>query len=273
MAGGFYIPDGLANCVGYGQVTGTTAQTSTTTGAANTKGSYTQLTASTTADATCLMVESNTVASGNATSKDIAIGAAGSEKIIIPDLVDASPAVSFHNYTFWPVSIPSGTRIAFRAQSTSASDTPSISIWLFDNGTMGRGSGIIDTIGFVSASTQGTTVDAGATANTKGSYAQITASTSVDYAGFCCHFDTLAVNFAASVGFLIDIAIGAAASEKVIIPNLYVRGQGGGMMMPPFTPWFDMPIRSGTRIAVRAQCSSNTSTNRQFGFIFYGLRG
>jgi hypothetical protein len=172
----------------------------------------------------------------------------------------------------FPVSIQAGSRIAIRSQSTSATDTVRACVYLFDNAAMGRSGGLIDSIGFVGGSTQGTTVDPGVSANTKGSYAQITASTAVDYAGFCFHLDPLNVSFASTNYLLIDIAVGAGGSEKIIIPNYFAQNAVSGVTRPSFSPWFDMPIIAGTRIAVRAQCSSATSTLRQFGFVFYGLR-
>lgn len=89
-----------------------------------------------------------------------------------------------------------------------------------------------------------------ASANTKGSWAQVIASTaftgyvSVAYTG-------LALNYA----YAVDIGIGEAGSEVVIAANLIFEWTGTYGIA---TNYFDIPILLpvGTRVAVRGQCTA-----------------
>lgn len=272
MAGGFYLPDGLSNATPIGMTTASTTLTTVTSTTSNTKAAYVQLTASTAFDATGIMVIIDNALVNNV-SFDIAIGAAASEKIVIADVRAGAANTAFNALAMFPVMIPAGSRIAARCQSDTATVACKLAVMLFDNSMMGRSGGVVDAVGFVSASTLGTTIDCGATANTKSAYVQITASTAVDYAGFCINYDGNNQVYTAGATFMLDVAIGAGGSEQIILSNLFMRMVGGGAPLPVYTSWFDMPIRAGTRIAVRAQSSSNTAITRVFGFTLYGLRG
>lgn len=93
-------------------------------GSANTKGSYTQLIAATGQDYQGINIHfSNGTNSAPSTTDwliDIAIGAGGSEEILLPNLgCSASSSGQFPLiYMPFPVQIPSGTRIAARCQCT-----------------------------------------------------------------------------------------------------------------------------------------------------------
>jgi hypothetical protein len=107
---------------------GTTVTASSTI---HTKGSYTQLIASTTYDWHGFWLYAcNTNVAGSATDLllDIAIGGAGSEQIILPDWMAGWSAASNagSRALFVPIFIPRGTRIAGRCQALIASDTVSV---------------------------------------------------------------------------------------------------------------------------------------------------
>lgn len=107
-----------------------------------------------------------------------------------------------------------------------------------------------------------TNVDAGGTANTKGSWVELAASTSRDANGF-----TLVGYGDAScdtnVRYFIDVGIGAASSEQVIFADAAAATEGfrsdlNGLPLGPI--W--TPIPAGSRVAVRCQCSSNSANSR-----------
>ena len=105
--------------------------TTTTSGTANVKGSYSQLTASCN-EVSYLIVMVN---KGSATATDyqlvdIAIGGAGSEQIILPNLRSSQTSSAGHLVPClygYPVKIPAGTRIAARIAFGQASKTAQIS--------------------------------------------------------------------------------------------------------------------------------------------------
>lgn len=101
----------------------------------------------------------------------------------------------------------------------------------------------------------GTLVTANATLHAKGSYTTLIAATAYTSYGITVLLSNTAVA-SARTGQLVDIAIGAAASEVVIIPNLMAGNQGttGGA-----TPgggaiyYFPIIIPAGVRISARSQ--------------------
>jgi hypothetical protein len=90
-------------------------------------------------------------------------------------------------------------------------------------------------------------------ANTKGAWVQVLAACPIDADGFLLGF---ANNTGSPCDFLVDIGIGGAGSEVVLIPDLYLRAnvndQLGEKMFVP------MAIPAGTRIAAR--CQNNTGS-------------
>ena len=121
---------GLDKIVDYGLNTGTTRGTASTGGAANVKGAYAQITASTNEDLKTLMIAPGSAGDSTLSDEgvlfDIAIGAGGSEQIILPDILFymsiTSDMITPFAYTI-PVQIPAGSRIAVRHQSFFGSKT------------------------------------------------------------------------------------------------------------------------------------------------------
>ena len=98
------------------------------------------------------------------------------------------------------------------------------------------------------------TVSAAATANTKGAYTQLVASTGFDYDGLLVMYAAVSAN----VSYLLDVAIGAAASEVIIAGDIHTSWQNN------IPQWFYIPrpIPAGTRIAARCQSSTLSSQMR-----------
>ena len=93
-----------------------------------------------------------------------------------------------------------------------------------------------------------------ATVNTKGAYTQLLASSGFDYDGLLVMFAVVSTN----VRYLIDVAIGAAASEQIIAGDLHASW---GNNIPQ---WFYIPrsIPAGTRVAARSQASTASAQVR-----------
>ena len=101
---------------------------------------------------------------------------------------------------------------------------------------------------------RGTTITTSATANTKGLYSQIVASTSISAERIII----MAGGANAGQIMLIDVAIGAAAAEKDIAPNLHYHL--GPTVSRPAAIWeFPIHIPLGTRISARAQSSDTNA--------------
>lgn len=270
MPGGFGLSTEVCNSQDIGVNTaGSNGTTITASSTANTKGAWTQLIAATAAD--CVLAYIQATASGTAGAfflTDIAIGASGSEKIILPNLLSQSGGANGGQVfdAMVPLHISSGTRISARCQAVNASDTVNYKITTWD-GSFVTEEGVagFDDIGTNTSTTDATQITASSTTNTKGSYTQLIASTARDYTGFLLVYRG-GMLAAGDINYLIDIAVGVAGSEVVIVPNLY-PGSSTAAVGLCRSVYFPIPIPAGTRIAARMQSSvaSNTAVIALYG--------
>ncbi len=252
---------------------GTYAVTITGAAGANTKGTYTQVTAATTFDSSRLYVG---VIGGSVANQpyllDIATGAGGAETVVVPDLQVPTTAGGMGGYII-PVNvdIASGTRLSARVQSLSGgSDT--LDIWLMQED---RALGSLATpvqYGALTASSQGTQVDPGGSANTKGAYSQLTASTTANAAALVVIVTGNGNAAPTAANFNLDIATGAAASETVVIPDLSLHSDSGGDGFLPAVFEVNLSVASGTRLAARAMSSITDATDRLLFVTVLGMQ-
>lgn len=278
MSGGFPLGQEICNATSIGANLATSLGTVITAGGSPaTKGAYTQLIASTANDTAFISIQiTGFGGSSPSGSVDIAIGAAASELIIIDNLILSDLGHSGMANYFFPVSIPAGTRISARCMTFTSGDTMQVSAILFDGAfTQIEGASGVDSIGFTEIGITGTVIDPGATPNTKGSYAQLVASTSKDYLGFTTHIDVGSVSTTAAFpSWLFDVAIGAGGSEKIILPNQAASATGSvgaSGSVDGLGGFFPIPIPAGTRIAARSQCNTGTAADRTSAITLYGV--
>jgi hypothetical protein len=249
----------------------TASGTTVTAGSANVKGSYVEFVASLgfTANRVTILVLATIVAAPRQYLIDLATGAAGSESVVVPNLMTegspssgASPHGELH--VALPLAVASGTRIALRCACSTASDTiGQLSV------TCAAAGGTPGCTAFVNAGADtsdsgGTAVDPGGTANTKGSYTQLTASTGA-VAQVLVPLATVRGNAAATTAqWAFDVATGAGGAETVLVPDIRLGTAGAAEVrlnlraVPPLLTY----IASGTRIAVRASCDITDATDR-----------
>ena len=257
-----------------GAITASTLYTSVTSGAANTKGSYAELLASSTVDAHSIIIYVSETASTNIESFliDIAIGAAASEQVIVPNFQYNQRGLYGEEVAAvirLPYPIPASSRVSARCQSATASGVVRVAVFLIS----GRSEDVIGKIydyGTLTASSAGTSVNAGGTINTKGSWTELVAS-SAELKGMFVTVGPIAGG-AQDAGFFIDIGLGAAASEQVVIPNLHVWVEtDGAIMSQSVWPIFWVPAPSGSRISARVQCTTADATYRILRIAVYGV--
>jgi hypothetical protein len=226
----------------------------TTGGAANTKGNYAELIASTAGAATMAKV---TINSTNQTGiqvnllVDIATGAAASETVIIPNIVAGShaefAALGSHGPEFWfPVDIPAGTRVSARCQDSVGADTANVHVALYGGGLAGGG---IDTMGVTTATSLGTTVTGGN--NAYGTWTEIEDSTTAAYKTVIPSLATAEATWLGST-CLIQVGTGAALSETALQTfecTLTTAEAIRSGVFQPIVSYTAIPL--GTRVAVR----------------------
>ncbi len=255
------MPGGLPDCksvchgISYGVAAGA-GTTITGAGSANTKGAWIQLTASTTADSCFMLVTIYFNETTSVTTEmvlDIGVGAGGSEQVVVANLFTIGRYPRIYGF---PISIPAGTRVAARSQSTVAGDTTiGAGVTLFDGDFGFEGIAGVDCLSFVSAATHGTAVN--------GAFSQLIASTARDYCGLFAATDDQ--GSAGTIGQF-DIAVGAGGSEVIIVPG-WLNAEITGLTGNP-TPVIPLSIPAGSRLSAKYTASAGGNT---MGLLLYGL--
>lgn len=272
MSGGFGHGQNLTFALDFGALTGVTIAPSATI---NTVGSWVSLGS---LNGGCAAFKLSVIYQNNAQADyacqvDIGVGASGSQVALITNInMSVQPAGLGQCGIFQrlvPVSLPPNTQIWARSAVNIASFTGTVKVWLtpFDNGFpyVGECTGV-DTIGSIGPG-RGTVITAGTNlSGVKGSYTALntTAGTLRDLVGFWLCFD-LAHNASNESGDLIDIAIGASGSQKIILPDLLIYQ--GAVESPSDFDFVPIPIPAGSQIWARA---ANVAPATTFGITLYG---
>lgn len=206
---------------------------------------------------------------------DIGVGAAGSEVVLVGNIygccIAASEYGQVHSIVF-PVRVPAGARISSRVQSSGASKWSDHVIHIIQGSTfspsvLGRK---VVTYGAATGDSGGMSVDPGATVNVKGAYSELNASCS-HLKGFLLAFGTQIITTRNDFeAWSVDIAVGSAGSEVVIVPDIRLWARAFVYdILPRWSVFFPVPVSASSRIAVRASCSHNTY--RTIDVILYGI--
>lgn len=269
-----------------GIVTGSSSGTTITTGSsANTKGSYTTLVdpIPNGVSGFWLVIQQNSDA--HRWAFDLAIGGAGSEVVIVPNLWIGWKGGHGACRIRINLPLPAGARLSCRAQSSgTTAKTSYVSVMMLRYGLLRPPSyGKMTAYGVVvSSATRGVEVDPGAVADTKGSWFEIAASTSsrIEQLYFSAGYPqsrTGTPDISGEFYFLVDLAIGAGGSEEIRIENWplaidrHCDSVSGGPVQGPF----DVDIPVGSRIAIRMQSSTTGDVagdnERRLDFVVYGV--
>lgn len=246
-------------------------------GTANTKGSYVELDASTAFTVSWFMAQfghQSELFTGEALI-DIATGAGGAEVVLIANIgltFYLGNVPSSRPGLLIPVAISSGTRVSARCQISITSVVNIITILLLIAESSISGSSVADTYGANTADSSGTEIDPGGTANTKGSYVEITGSSSNDHNWLALIIQNGANVARTDSSFLLDIATGAAGAETVVIPDLWFAiDASNDVFITGIWSIGVNDISSGTRIAARAQAQTNDAADRLFDLMIIGF--
>ena len=233
-------------------------------GGSNTKGSWTELIASTSAVSDYIIVTLDHDDSGiEEFLIDIGVGGSGSEQVIVGNLPWSGRQDASHSPLYYalPIRVPSGSRVAVRGQGTQARSLK-CTLQLFGLGSKGlSGFTSAKAYGVSTATSRGITVDPGGTANTKGSYTELESSTAETIKGFGVMIgnnDNAIIN--ANSSMLFDIAIGGSGSEQNIVSDLWMKTSTSESNNPII--FYDITIPEGTRVSSRFQSTDTDATDR-----------
>lgn len=114
-------------------------------------------------------------------------------------------------------------------------------------------------------------MDPGGTIDTKGTYVQLSAATIAPIRFLNVSVGNRDNATMTTCVWRLDIAIGGAGSEQVIIPNLLFGVHASGDTIDPTTYSFPVDIPAGVRLAARTDCSINDATDRLIDVCTYGV--
>lgn len=234
------------------QITSPWSKTATAGGGSNTKGSYAQIAATAPTDSIGILL---CCASNNGAYflADVAIGAGGSEQVVIPNLGISSSGQSNIGVSpmFIPLLIRQGTRVAVRVQASTGSLSSLVKIIFIAAsfvGAIGRSPGRYEDWGADTTSSFGTAVTAGNAS--KSAYTQLKASTGLAARWVILETESVTAD---SSQLTMDFATGAGGSEQVVVPDLvFADGSLGSSAILP------LHIPQGSRVAVRVANASGT---------------
>jgi hypothetical protein len=258
-----------------GFVPGTSAGTVVTAGGtAHALGAYVPLSAATPCAASGITLTINMPTTLVGTYLiNVGVGASGSEQIIIPNLLVSSGILDIPVVVHFPIKIPAGVRLAAQMRCSTAASTVTIAAVLHTAAT-GAPVGLQRAVayGAVTATSRGTLIDAGATANTKPStWTTLIATTTESCRGLIIGLGNSIDISRGTAHWLIDVGIGAAASERALVGDYYARASVNETVLPGLSPVFPVSIPAGSRISARCQSNNITSGDRALDIVAYGL--
>ena len=262
-----------------GEVTSgdTGGTTITAASLAHTKGPYAALGSATSFAYEGFTVYFTVVSSNVPYLIDIGIDDGAGNNFVIAENLAFAAAKQEHNHALYvPVHVAAGALIEARCQCQTAL-SPTMEVLLVGHSANPGGfpgySRCI-ALGADTATSRGVNVDPGGTIHTKGAWAVLSSSCPADVAAIfgVVGFNGDVARSASQIFTLVDIGIGAASSESVLLPNLYY---GWGSVWDGPNDVFFQPvsaqIAAGTRIVARAQSSSNVDSDRDLDLCLYGL--
>jgi hypothetical protein len=271
MAGGWSQSAGLCFAQDFGGLTGINATPSATV---NTKGSWISMGTLITSCSSFLfrIAYVNAGQADYGCSVDIGIGTSGSQFVLMSNINVSLQPAGLGQAAVWqhaiPVGIAQGQQIWVRSAVNVASFTGSVLCWFtpYDNSFVSFGECCgLETLGASATAGRGTGVTAGTTqSGTKGSYVQLGTATR-DYIGFLVNQD-MANNTSNESGNMLDIAIGAAGSQIVILADLEIYQ--GGVESPSDFEFVAIPIPAGSAVWGRA---ASIAPDTSLGLTLYGV--
>lgn len=242
----------------------------------NTKGTWVELTAATARHGIGILVNLRRGHTAVADFLvDIGIGAAAAEIVIVPNLkADSGTNTLTRSAPLWiPIGIPAGTRISARCQSTISAAASRVQVTVV-YGSMLTAPPLtrVTDYGTNTADSGAVSVDPGGSINTKGSWTQITASTTSPMRNLIVGIGNVANSTRTAYDWLLDIGIGGSGSEIVILGDQHLEAHtSDDLMGPTFIGPIPCSIPAGTRLAARSQCSGADATDRLCDVTIYGI--
>lgn len=209
---------------------------------------------------------------------DIGIGtSAGSITPIAENLLHGAHHAYVNTIVYRiPCNLPKGTKIWARAASNGAIAGKFIRITCtahYGGGYSQSVGGGIVTMGADTVNMQGTTVDPGATANTRGAWVQMSASTPDTFKGLQVGLGVHPTDTTVSYfRYAFYIGIGSAGSVTQVAGPLWSLSDNVADCMAPAVLQVPVQVPKGTGLYVACQADDTTAGQRERSVILYGIR-
>lgn len=244
--------------------------TVTANSSAHTKGAWSEIIASASADASLLvlLVQDVSAASTNtATLLDLGVGASGSESAVASNIAVGgalTTAGPLGICTALSLKVASGTRLSARIQSVvTGGKTAAVQAFLFNVGDFATAPTSLDVIGGNTANSEGISFS-----GASGTWVEATASTSQAYRAVAVVPSTHNANIS-TIDAQMDLGVGAAGSEQVFGTAIANYANNESITSaPPFLSIFGKSIPAGSRLAVRHNIAS---VSDRYGFTLIGI--
>lgn len=262
MPGGFDTDVSLCGAVSASPFTSSSLGITVTADlSANSKGSWVPFITSLAADAGMMIFNPQKASNSETFSVDIGVGGTGSEVVVFGDIPYFSSPSSVNGlYLPIPCSFPSGSQVSMRCSCGAFGGFTFSANLVFLSGSFGFG-----TIAGCELIGTASPVESG-TANVKGSYSQIVATTTRNYKGILL---AVAPGTSSENQIVYDLAIGGSGSEIVILPNFATQTNNfsNWNATPQNTGYLPIQIAAGSRLAARVQCDQTTAGAQQVSVI------
>ena len=202
---------------------------------------------------------------------DLAINVGGNRFDIATDLHLECLKINQRASYVLPLHVPAGSQMSVRCAASVGSSIMRVNI-------IGHSSGLFGAPGYsrclalyVPNLSRGIDCDPGASAHTK-SRTEITASTPERVAAMMVTIGSGGDIARSETRWLLDVEAGAAGSEQVILPNMYL-GCGATNDVPNQTVFGPFPcdVPKSTRLAVNPQCQITTAGDRTLDICLHGF--
>lgn len=241
----------------------------TSNAAANTKGAYATLIASTNFDVWGMMVifsSSITAATIRNHLVDIAIGAAGSEQVIAANMLAGNAGQGGSPAYFLPLFVPKGTRISARGQDQAGNRAVTAKIYLHGgpNAPPWNVYQATETIGITVASSSGAAVAGGATAGVEGTWTNLGSVLAHDWDAYV---PMIQCNSTTVLNQTIHFEIGINSVMLSESQFATTSGESIGALIPAWPQLQVIP--AGTQMMVRSESDAATGTYQYALLGFY----
>ena len=202
---------------------------------------------------------------------DIGIGGAGSETVLVANILTAQDLYGGLGHFYLPIEIASGVRVSARFQAHANGESAGIGLNFLRQIAGEDGWTICETWGANTGTTQGVVLSAGGSANNKGAWFELVASSTNN-------IKSVLIGTSATKGAIVDgnhfldIATGAALSEVVVLGDVMFRYESDtDLKYPTLIGAIPLKIDSGTRVSARLQSTSGGGDSILMGVALVGF--